>query len=40
MAVGFSKSVKAGEVKVKQESEDHSSSGGNGQTIDAEDIPF
>jgi hypothetical protein len=40
MALGFSKSVKAGEVKVKQESEDHSSSGGNGQTIDADDIPF
>jgi hypothetical protein len=40
MAVGFSKSVKAGEVKVKQESEDHASSGPSGQTVDADDIPF
>jgi len=40
MAVAFSKSVRAGEVKVKQESEDAASSGGNGQTIDADNIPF
>jgi hypothetical protein len=40
MAVAFSKSVKAGEIKVKQEVDDHASSDGNGQTIDSDDIPF
>jgi len=40
MAVAFSKSVKAGEVKVKQEGDDHSSQSGHSSSIDDLDAPF
>lgn len=42
MAVGFSKSVKSGEVKVKQEQEGDTANtaSSSGNTIDHDDIPF
>jgi hypothetical protein len=40
MAVAFSKSVKAGEVKVKQEGDDHNSQSGHSSSIDDLDAPF
>lgn len=40
MAKDFSKSIRAGEVKVKQERDDDAPSGPSGQTVDADDIPF